>query len=98
MFENPRRGRQARNFTTNVPKTLGLKLSYEQIFSENCPSGAPELILKQLLGYSAEENPCCIVFLALLISSSSIFLSLFDTQIMNGLKDTKTFLYSKREQ
>ena len=25
MFENPRRGRQARNFTTNVPKILDLK-------------------------------------------------------------------------
>ena len=36
MFENPRRGRQARNFTTNVPKILGLKSSSEQIFSENC--------------------------------------------------------------
>ena len=35
MFENPRTGRQARNFTTKVPKTLGLKLSSEQIFSEN---------------------------------------------------------------
>ena len=36
MFENPRRGRQARNFTTNVPKILDRKLSSEQIFSENC--------------------------------------------------------------
>ena len=36
MFENPRRGRQARNFTTNVPKILGLKSSSEQILSENC--------------------------------------------------------------
>ena len=36
MFENPRRGKQARNFTTNVPKILGLKSSSEQIFSENC--------------------------------------------------------------
>ena len=38
MFENPRRGRQARNFTTNVPKILDLKSSSEQIFSE---LGAP---------------------------------------------------------
>ena len=40
MFENPRRGRQARNFTKNVPKILDLKSSSEQIFSENwrwCP-------------------------------------------------------------
>ena len=36
MFENPRRGRQARNFTTNVPKILDLKWSSVQIFSENC--------------------------------------------------------------
>ena len=35
MFENPRRGRQATNFTTNVPKILYLKSSSEQIFSEN---------------------------------------------------------------
>ena len=35
MFENPRTGRQARNFTTNVSKILDLKSSFEQIFSEN---------------------------------------------------------------
>ena len=35
-FENPRRGRQARNLTTNVPKILDLKSSSEQIFSKNC--------------------------------------------------------------
>ena len=35
MFENPSRGRQARNFTTNVPKILDLKSSSEQIFPEN---------------------------------------------------------------
>ena len=31
MFENPRRGRQARNFTENDPKILDLKSSSEQI-------------------------------------------------------------------
>ena len=31
-FENPRRGMQARNLTTNVPKILDLKSSSEQIF------------------------------------------------------------------
>ena len=41
MFENPRRGRQARNFTTNVPKILVLKSSSEQIFSPKLPLGAP---------------------------------------------------------
>ena len=35
MFENPRRGRQARNFTRNIAKILDLKSSSEQIFSEN---------------------------------------------------------------
>ena len=35
MFENPRGGRQARNFTANVPKILDLKSCSEQIFSEN---------------------------------------------------------------
>ena len=43
MFENPRRGRQARNFTTNVPKILGLKSSSEQIFFRKLSSGAPDL-------------------------------------------------------
>ena len=41
MFENPRRGRQAGNFTTNAPKILGLKSSSEQIFSRKLPLGAP---------------------------------------------------------
>ena len=36
MFENPRRSRQARNFTENDPKILDLKSSSEQIISENC--------------------------------------------------------------
>ena len=43
MFENPRRGRQARNFTTNVPKILDLKSSSEQIFSRKLSLGAPVL-------------------------------------------------------
>ena len=38
MFENPSRGRQARNWTTNVPKILDLKSSSEQIFDLTCPS------------------------------------------------------------
>ena len=39
MFENPRRGRQARNFTENDPKTLDLKSSSEQIIVVGCPCG-----------------------------------------------------------
>ena len=41
MFENPRRGGQARNFTTNAPKILDLRSSSEQIFSRKLPLGAP---------------------------------------------------------
>ena len=41
MFENPRRGRQARNFTTNAPKILDLKSSSEQIFFRKLSLGAP---------------------------------------------------------
>ena len=44
MFENPRRGRQGRNFTTNAPKILDLKSSTEQIFSRKLPLGAPDLL------------------------------------------------------
>jgi len=44
MFENPRRGRQASNFTTNVPKILDLKSSSEQIFSRKLPLGVPDLM------------------------------------------------------
>ena len=43
MFENPRRGRQERNFTTNNPKILDLKSSSEQIFSRKLSLGAPEI-------------------------------------------------------
>ena len=41
LFENPRRGRQARNFTTNVRKILDLKSSSEQIFFRKLSLGAP---------------------------------------------------------
>ena len=41
MFENPRRGRQAKNFTTDNPKILDLKSSPEQIFSRKLTLGAP---------------------------------------------------------
>ena len=40
MFENPRRGRQARNFGKNVPKILDLKSSSEHIF-QKLSLGAP---------------------------------------------------------
>ena len=56
MFENPRRGRQARNFTTNVPKILDLKSSSEQIFSENCRWVS--LINWQPSSERRQENAC----------------------------------------
>ena len=48
MFQNPRRGRQARNFTTSAPKILDLKSSSEQIFSRKLPLGAPVKASKNL--------------------------------------------------
>ena len=44
MFKNPRRGRQARHFTTNVPKILDLKSSSEQIFCRKLSLGAPDKV------------------------------------------------------
>ena len=52
MFENPRRGRQARNFTTNVSKILDLKSSSEQIFFRKLSLGAPAIcVCNPLLFY-----------------------------------------------
>ena len=42
MSENPRRGRQERNFTTNVPKILDLKSPSEEIFFRKLSLGAPD--------------------------------------------------------
>ena len=42
MFENPSRGMQANNVTTNVPKILVLKSSSEQIFFRKLSLGAPD--------------------------------------------------------
>ena len=41
MFENPRRSRQARNFTENDPNILDLKSSSEQIIFRKLSLGAP---------------------------------------------------------
>ena len=49
MFENPRRGRQARNFTTNVPKILDRKSSSEQIFFPKLSLGAPVVTKLRLI-------------------------------------------------
>ena len=42
MFENPRRGRQARDFSENDPKILDLKSSSEQIIFRKLSLGAPD--------------------------------------------------------
>ena len=55
MFENPRRGRQARNFTTNAPKILDLKSSSEQIFSRKLPLGAPEAFGQDKENYECND-------------------------------------------
>ena len=67
-FENPRRGRQARNLTTNVPKILDLNSSSEQIFSKNC-RWVPLTIshmrdfqgndLPKFIEFSMEKPCCC---------------------------------------
>ena len=44
-FENPRRGRQARNLSENDPKILDLKSSSEQIIFRKLSLGAPETYL-----------------------------------------------------
>ena len=57
MFENPRRGRQVSNFTTNVPKILDLKSSSEQIFFRKLSLGAPELSNKLTNAVRTIEEP-----------------------------------------
>ena len=44
MFENPRRSRQARNFTTYGPKILDLKPSSKQVIFWKLTLGAPDLL------------------------------------------------------
>ena len=58
MFENPRRGRQARNFTTNVPKILDFKSSSEQIFSKKLTLGAPAQV-RIFENMILRMKPCC---------------------------------------
>ena len=62
MFENPRRGRQARNFTTNVPKILDLKSSSEQIFSENCRWVSLSKVESPISDTSVQTIPDCFLF------------------------------------
>ena len=55
-FENPRRGMQARNLTTNVPKILDLKSYYRTDIFQKLSLGAPVICVKRspfLYGFSA---------------------------------------------
>ena len=44
-FENPRRGKQARNLSENDPKILDLKSSSKQIIFRKLSLGAPEITI-----------------------------------------------------
>ena len=56
MFENLRRGRQERNFTTNVPKILDLKSSSEQNKSYNRASDISRKKKKNFAGFSGANS------------------------------------------
>ena len=61
MFENPRRGRQARNFTENDPKILDLKSSSEQIIFRKLSLGAPESRVRRSKFLASRKNSSCTV-------------------------------------
>ena len=56
MFENPRRGRQARSFATNVSKILDLKSSSEQIFFRKLSFGAPGTTAAKVLATPGDSR------------------------------------------
>ena len=105
MFENPRRGRQARNFTTNAPKILDLKSSSEQIFSRKLPLGAPDRDRIEHFIEQANNHQPTIKFTAEISDKETTFL---DTYIYKGerferdaildarthFKPTETFQYT----
>ena len=74
MFENPRRGRQARNFTENDPKILDLKSSSEQIIFRKLQLGAPDQIRhrNKLLGSFSNDNENFRKAIGLLIKTTSL--------------------------
>ena len=90
MFENPRRGRQARNFTTNASKILDLKSSPEQIFSRKLPLGASGITVgytnrfcgRPVMLYSAfPPLTADMIIIALLISISLVFIYFLHTTV-----------------
>ena len=72
IFENPRRGRQARNFSENDPKILDLKSSSEQIIFRKLSLGAPDFCQRWLNWYVIFlflYNPCGDYFVQVLFMS-----------------------------
>ena len=47
-FENPRRGMQARNLTTNVPKILDLKSYFRTDIFQKLSLGVPVICVKRM--------------------------------------------------
>ena len=65
MFENPRRGRRARHFITNVSKILDLKSSSEQKFFRKLSLGAPAVLLLSpfyMVTMKRESLSGCLIF------------------------------------
>ena len=64
-FENPRRGRQARNLSENDPKILDLKSSSEQIILRKLSLGAPAKTMEIMINNVAKlqgENRTVMMF------------------------------------
>ena len=73
MFENPRRSRQARNFTTNVPKILDLKSSSEQIFFRKLSLGAPGDLPFSVIKFACGSTICADLLLAIFVTLRRLF-------------------------
>ena len=81
MFENPRRSRQARNFTENDPNILDLKSSSEQIIFRKLSLGAPgdSTFLHSTFNFDLCDIQVFTFDIQLFISSSQVFG--FDLQV-----------------
>ena len=95
MSENPRRGRQARNFTTNVPKILDLKSSSEQIFFRKLSLGAPAGCLISLDSQWKETPSTCAVILMPLTKPHVIHIGDSAIEMNDFLKNLGVFIYNK---
>ena len=84
MFENPRRGKQPKNFATNVPRILDLKSSSEQIFSENC-RWVPLFMLKKKGRVRSERTHYFV------LGPSSLFLFVKEIKTKETM-ETKSFI------